>query len=139
MGCSCAASNATARHFSERRVRKELASYRATGPATTTRGLLGLLANADRPPRTVLDIGSGIGALSFGLLGAGAGRAICVDVSAAALAVGAEEAERLGVADRIEWVAGDFVEIAATVPSADLVVLDRVVCCYPAYAPLLTQ
>src|ERR1041385_1488639 len=40
---------------------------------------------------------------------------------------------------RIEWVEGDFVAVAATVPSADLVALDRVVCCYPAYAPLLEQ
>lgn len=88
-------------------------------------------------PETVLDIGSGIGAMSLGLLDAGVKQAICVDMSPAALAANAEEAQRRGVADRVGQVEGDFVAIASTLPLADLVVLDRVVCCYPSYAPLL--
>jgi magnesium-protoporphyrin O-methyltransferase len=90
-------------------------------------------------PETVLDIGSGIGPLSLGLLEAGVKHAICVDMSPAALAANAEEAERRGVGGRIERLEGDFVAVAPTLPPADLVVLDRVVCCYPAYAPLLEQ
>jgi magnesium-protoporphyrin O-methyltransferase len=90
-------------------------------------------------PETVLDIGSGIGPMSLELLEAGVQRAICVDMSPAALSANAEEAERRGLGDRIERVEGDFVAIAPTLPPADLVVLDRVVCCYPAYAPLLEQ
>jgi magnesium-protoporphyrin O-methyltransferase len=88
-------------------------------------------------PETVLDIGSGIGALSLELLKAGVQHATCVDMSPAALAANAEEAQRRGVGDRVGQVEGDFVAIASTQPVADLVVLDRVVCCYPAYAPLL--
>jgi len=34
---------------------------------------------------------------------------------------------------------GDFVQASQAVPSADLVSLDRVVCCYPQYEPLLDQ
>jgi SAM-dependent methyltransferase len=90
-------------------------------------------------PETVLDIGSGIGAMSLGLLDAGVKQAICVDMSPAALAANAEEAQRRGVGDRVGQVEGDFVAIASTLPVVDLVVLDRVVCCYPAYAPLLEQ
>ena len=90
-------------------------------------------------PETVLDIGSGIGAMSLELLEAGVQHAICVDMSPAALAANAEEAKRRGVGDRIEQVEGDFVATASTLPLVDLVVLDRVVCCYPAYAPLLEQ
>lgn len=88
-------------------------------------------------PETILDIGSGIGALSLGLLKAGVKHAICVDMSRAALAANAEEAQRQAVGDRIEQVEGDYVALASTLPMADLVALDRVVCCYPAYAPLL--
>jgi SAM-dependent methyltransferase len=87
----------------------------------------------------MLDIGSGIGVLSFGMLEAGVRRAICVDLSQAALAVNAEEAQRRGIGDRIERVTGDFVAIAATLPLVDLVALDRVVCCYPDFVPLLNQ
>jgi magnesium-protoporphyrin O-methyltransferase len=35
------------------------------------------------------------------------------------------------------WQAADFVTIAPSVPVADVVTLDRVVCCYPAFEPLL--
>jgi magnesium-protoporphyrin O-methyltransferase len=87
----------------------------------------------------LLDIGSGIGAFALGMLKAGVKRALCVDISEAAIAASAEEAERQGMTGRIEWVEGDFVAVAAIVPLADLVALDRVVCCYPAYAPLLEQ
>jgi SAM-dependent methyltransferase len=138
--CSCASLIAdTARHFDERKARQELASYHTGGPASTTRGLLRLLTPGAPPPETILDIGSGIGALSFGLLAAGVQHAICVDLSRAALTVNAEEAQRQGVGNRVVQVAGDFVAVAATLPEVDLVTLDRVVCCYPAYAPLLEQ
>lgn len=131
--------SAAARHFDENRIRKELESYRTAGPGPTTRGLLSQIVALEPMPETVLDIGSGIGPMSLGLLNAGVKHAICVDMSAAALAANAEEAQRQGVGDRIDRVEGDFVAIAPAVPVADLVVLDRVVCCYPAYAPLLEQ
>jgi magnesium-protoporphyrin O-methyltransferase len=128
---------ATARHFGDRKARQELATYQSNGPQTTTRGLLAQLTRLAEVPETMLDVGSGIGALSLGLLESGVRRAICVDLSAAALALNAEEAERRGLGDRIEQVEGDFVAVAAGLPQVDLVALDRVVCCYPAYAPLL--
>jgi len=140
MTCSCSSLvDSTARHFDERRVRKELATYRRAGPGTTTQGLLRQLIGVEPLPASVLEIGSGIGALSLELLHAGAQHATCVDMSAAALAANAEEAHQRGVGDRIQQVEADFVAIAPTLPCADLVALDRVVCCYPAYVPLLEQ
>ena len=38
---------------------------------------------------------------------------------------------RQGVADRVTYLTGDFVELAGQVEPADVVALDRVVCCYP--------
>lgn len=140
MACSCSSRIAsTAQHFDDNLMREELATYRSAGPRVTTRGLLDQLGTIEAPIETVLDIGSGIGALAIGLLKTGVRRATCVDLSRAALAAGAEEAERQEVATRIDWVEGDFVAIASRVPCADLVVLDRVVCCYPDFAPLLHQ
>ena len=140
MSCSCrSVTAAAARHFDESRIRKELESYRSAGPGPTTRGLLSQILSQGPMPETVLDVGSGIGAISLGLLEAGVKQAVCVDMSPAALAANAEEAERRGVGDRVEQVEGDFVATASTLPVADLVVLDRVVCCYPAYGPLLEQ
>jgi tRNA1(Val) A37 N6-methylase TrmN6 len=138
MSCSCnALIDATARHFDEARVGQELSAYRSAGPGVTTRGLLSRLVTVHPLPETMLDIGSGIGAVTLELLKAGVRRAVCVDLSQAALAANAEEAGRQKVADRIRQVEGDFVVVAETVPSADLVVLDRVVCCYPSFGSLL--
>src|ERR1041385_6721784 len=132
MTCHCASlADTTARFFDERRVRSELAAYRRVGPRVTTQGLLGELAATGPAPETLLDVGSGIGALTLGLLKAGVRHAVCVDMSRASLAASTEEARRQGAADRIEWVEGDLVAIAGQVPAADLVTLDRVACCYP--------
>ncbi len=140
MACCCSPSQAsTARQFNARRARRELAAYHQRGPGPTTRRLLkGLRAvGADRG--TVIDIGSGVGVLTFSLLAAGFGSASCVDMSPAAIAVARSEAERQACIDRIRWIEADFVSVAAELPPADLVALDRVVCCYPRYEPLLEK
>src|SRR5262249_53434929 len=41
------------------------------------------------------------------------------------------EAERRGHASRVDFVHGDFAEIGAALSRADVVTLDRVICCYP--------
>jgi magnesium-protoporphyrin O-methyltransferase len=135
----CSLTDGIEQQFDTSKVHKELAAYQDTGPGPTTRGLLAELQALGTPPATVLDIGSGIGALSLGMLQAGAGKALCVEISMASLTASAEEAKRQGFADRMEFRAGDFVAIAPTLPVADLVTLDRVVCCYPRYAPLLEE
>ncbi len=85
----------------------------------------------------MLDVGAGIGALSFELLAAGVQRATAVEAATAYLAASREEAVRRNVVDRLELIQGDFVDIAGDIQPADIVVMDRVVCCYPAYPPLL--
>jgi len=85
----------------------------------------------------VLDVGAGIGALSFELLAAGAERVTAVEAAPAYVAAAREEAGRRNVSERLGLVLGDFVSVAGDVMQADVVTMDRVVCCYPAYQPLL--
>jgi magnesium-protoporphyrin O-methyltransferase len=80
---------------------------------------------------TLLDIGAGVGAVHHELLGAGIARAVHVDASTAHLAAAREESTQRGYADRVDFVHGDFVSLATTIPSADVVTLDKVICCYP--------
>jgi magnesium-protoporphyrin O-methyltransferase len=80
---------------------------------------------------SVLDIGGGIGVIDHELLKAGASRAVLVEASPEYLEAARDEARQAGFADRIEIVAGDFVRHAADIDAADIVTLDRVVCCYP--------
>jgi magnesium-protoporphyrin O-methyltransferase len=90
------------------------------------------------PLGLLLDIGAGVGAIHHTLVDQGIERAIHVDASPAYLAAAREEAERRGHGDRVEFRRGDFVELAPGVPVADVVTLDRVICCYPEMRELVT-
>jgi SAM-dependent methyltransferase len=126
-GCACALGN----EFGERQARRDLAALRRRGPDRTTAWLIDGLAAGGAEGLTVLDIGAGIGAVHLELLGAGASSAVDVDGSPAYVTAARGEAARRGVADRVRYEVGDFVTLAGAVGSADLVALDRVVCCYP--------
>jgi magnesium-protoporphyrin O-methyltransferase len=127
----------TAQQFDAHRAARDLATYRRSGPDRTTRGLLAGISAASIRVESILDIGAGIGALSFELLASGVTSATCIDMSEAFVAGGRAEALRRGVGHRMAWQAGDFVAIAPSIPAADVVTLDRVVCCYPAFEALL--
>jgi magnesium-protoporphyrin O-methyltransferase len=116
--------------FDGRVARREQRDYRRKGAPSTTRLLIEGLQQAGVEGRSVLDIGGGVGAVQHALLTAGASRAQSVDASSAYLEVARQEAERLGWAGRIEAVHGDFVRLASAVAAADIVTLDRVICCY---------
>jgi 2-polyprenyl-3-methyl-5-hydroxy-6-metoxy-1,4-benzoquinol methylase len=125
--------------FDARVASRELRRYRRKGPRRATRDLCKAIRLHSPGASTVLDIGPGIGALTFELLEAGIQHAIAVDASSAFLDAAREEAARRGVAHRIEWRHADFVAVAASLPAADIVTLDRVVCCYPAIEELLAE
>lgn len=117
--------------FDDAQAAKDLKSFRADGPDPTTRALLNLLRAQGVENATLLDIGGGVGAIHHELIDAGVQRAMHVDASAAYIRVAKEEAEQRGHADRVEFLHGDFVDLAERAPAADVVTLDRVICCYP--------
>lgn len=127
-GCCCQGVDEI---FGERTARHDLKRYRKRGPSKPTRMLLEALRREGVEHATVLDVGGGIGAIQQELLDAGAERATSVEASAAYLRAAREEAERRGHADRINYHAGDFVALADRIEPADVVTLDRVICCYP--------
>ncbi len=116
--------------FNSRRVTNDLESYRTRGLARSTRLLIEALRAQGVEGLTLLDIGGGVGGIIHALLRAGAHEATDVDASAAYLAAAREEAARQGMADRITFEHGDFVALAPSLPAADIVTLDRVICCY---------
>lgn len=116
--------------FDQATARQELQSYRRKGPSKTTRNLLDLLKRAGIEKLTLLDIGGGIGAIQHELLRAGADSAVQVDASTAYLEASKTEATRLGHRERAAYFHGDFVALAPQLEPADVVTLDRVICCY---------
>jgi len=119
------------RGFDERVAARDLAAYRRDGlPADQRRLLVALVADG-LGDQTVLDIGGGIGAIHHDLLRAGARSVTDVDGSSAYLSAAQEEARRQGDVARIDYRHGDFVQLADGIEPADIVILLRVLCCYP--------
>jgi magnesium-protoporphyrin O-methyltransferase len=138
MACCCGDFVSTAeQQFTAKKAAAELQQYRRKGAGSTTRLLREGLAKAGLISGTVLDIGAGIGALTFELLDRGISSALIVDASPAYMRAAAEEAVRRGRASAIQFVHGDFLSVKEQVRDADVVTLDRVVCCYPSYQSLL--
>lgn len=117
--------------FDEKRAKKQLKHYRKRGPDKTTRMLLDALRAEGIRDATVLDVGAGIGVVQRELLADGARSAVHVDAARPHIRVAREEAARRGHAERVTFVDGDFVALADGIPPADIVTLDRVICCYP--------
>lgn len=118
---------------------EDLARYRAKGAGSTARLLLAGLAKAGPVQGQLLDIGSGIGALTFELLDRGLTSAVGVDLSSAYVATALDEAARRGRSGTARFVHGDVLDVADQLPAADVVTMDRVICCYPEYERLLAE
>ena len=116
--------------FDKKTADKELKRYRKKGPAKTTRILIAALKAEGIEGMTLLDIGGGVGVIQQELLGAGVSSATSVEASAAYVEVSKEDAERQGYADRVSYHHANFTDVAPTVADADIVTLDRVICCY---------
>lgn len=87
--------------------------------------------------RSVLELGCGQGKLLRDLARAGASSGMGIDLSPASVAVATQRASEEGLADRFTFQAGN----AATtpLPSHDVVVLDKVICCFPDHEDLLAN
>jgi magnesium-protoporphyrin O-methyltransferase len=100
--------------------------------------MVDLLTEAGIDGATVLEIGGGVGEIQLELLERGAASTIGLELSPAYDA----DAQRLlaekGLTDRVQRRLLDIAAEPTAVEPADVVVLHRVVCCYPDYARLLS-
>jgi len=125
--------------FNERAARQELARYRRTGAEGSTGRLIDVLEAAGVRDASLLDIGGGIGAIGIELLAAGARSLTNVDASRPYLSVARTELDRRGLVDRATFHHGDFVALADRLGDADVVTLDRVICCYRDWPALVDR
>jgi magnesium-protoporphyrin O-methyltransferase len=124
--------------FDDKEARHDLDEWHRKGPPKATADLIEAIRAEGVEGGSVIDIGAGVGILHVELLEAGLANAIDVDLSSAFLAAARAEAERRGLADRIEYRYGDAVEVVPHLRQVEVVTLDRVVCCYPDVGALLT-
>jgi tRNA1(Val) A37 N6-methylase TrmN6 len=139
MTCSSCFAETVDQQFTSKKAVLELDRYRRKGAGPTTRFLIDGLVQAGIVGGSLLDVGAGIGALTFELLDRGIRRATIVEASAGYAATASEEAVRRGRTTNIKLERGDFVALSNTLPAASVVTLDRVICCYPLYEQLLSE
>jgi magnesium-protoporphyrin O-methyltransferase len=123
--------------YNQRLAASDLRKYREQGPIPSTRALIEALKAEGVEGATLLDIGGGIGAIQHELLDAGLACATSVDASAPYLDAARDESDRRGYGARVTYRHGDFVELAESVPAADIVTLDRVINVYPDWERLI--
>ena len=126
--CQCAGYES---QFGAEHAAKDLERYRTKGPDETTRILVDALKAAGVANASVLDIGAGVGVVQNELLSAGAQSAVHVDATAANIRAAEEESSRQGHRGRVTFMQGDFAALVDAIAPADVVTLDRVICCYP--------
>ena len=105
--------------------------------AAITAALLNALDEAGLEGRTVLDVGCGTGDLALAAIGRGASSATGFDLGGGAIANARALAQERGLSERATFQVGDGSKVA--LPRSDVVVLNRVVCCYPSADALLTN
>lgn len=109
----------------------DLKRYERGGLRSTQADLAEMSATALGTDTTLLEVGGGVGALHVDLLGRGAASATTIDLSSGWEEAAASLLTNKGLSTRVRRLNGDFVEEAESLPEADVVLLHRVICCYP--------
>jgi cyclopropane fatty-acyl-phospholipid synthase-like methyltransferase len=119
------------RFFNRKEAEKDVRAYRKNGLNSMASSMFDFLVSSGVEGADVLEVGGGVGAFQIELFKSGVVKSVNVELSSgyddAALSLAKEE----GVEDRITRRLGDFVEDRDDYDPADVVVMNRVVCCYP--------
>jgi 2-polyprenyl-3-methyl-5-hydroxy-6-metoxy-1,4-benzoquinol methylase len=134
---SCCPSRDYLRFFNKRFARRLATRYRKRGLDKTAQTMVQFLRALGIEGASVLEVGGGVGEVQIELLKAGAARAQNLELSPAYEQEAHKLAGQAGVQGRIDWRIHDLAQDPGAVAPADLVILHRVVCCYPDYERLL--
>jgi 16S rRNA G966 N2-methylase RsmD len=124
--------------FGDRFARRLARRYKRRGLSRSAGAIATFVTTRDIAGATVLEIGGGVGDLHVELLRRGAARATNLEISNAYEPEARALLERGGMRDRVQRRRLDIAQSPDEVEAADIVVLHRVVCCYPDYLGLLT-
>jgi magnesium-protoporphyrin O-methyltransferase len=123
--------------FGPRFARRMATRYRRRGLDSAARAIVEMVTQDGVRGATVLEIGGGAGEIQLELLERGAVSATNLELSPAYEPEAAALIAEAGFTGRVQRRLVDIAADPAAVEPADIVVLHRVVCCYPDYARLL--
>jgi magnesium-protoporphyrin O-methyltransferase len=117
--------------FSEKRAWREARRYQRRGLDPTSRRIVDLLKLQGVDGLTLLEVGGGVGAVQIELLKAGVTRAVSIELTPTYEKAAGRLLRTTGLEDRVERKVMDFAQAAGDVEPADIVIMNRVLCCYP--------
>lgn len=117
--------------FGTKTVERDARRYRRKGLTGSAGWLLQALTGEGVNDRSVLEVGGGIGSLQIELLEAGASHATNVEIIDSYEATARALIDEHGLEDRVERQIADYAEHPDQAPVADIVIMHRVICCYP--------
>ena len=117
--------------FSEKNAAGEAKRYRRKGLDGTSKRIFDFIKDNGVEGKTLLEVGGGIGAIEIELLKAGMGSAVNVELTPTYESAASELIVEAGLGNRVERRVMDFAEAGTEVEPADVVVMNRVICCYP--------
>lgn len=125
------------RLFNEKFARKMAKRYRKRGLDKTARKMVAFLEERGVEGATVLEVGGGVGEIQIELLERGASHSTNLELSPGYDGEALRLLDEHGLKGRADRRLHDIAVDPETVGPADVVVLHRVVCCYPDYERLL--
>jgi len=128
---NCCARHGQDEFFSGRSAARDARRYRRRGADPMTRSLAKRAAARGADGATVLEIGGGIGQVALELVKAGAGEAVVLDLLPDYEPHVRGLAQEAGFSDRVSFRTGDLAVDPAAAGPADIVVMNKVVCCTP--------
>lgn len=136
LGCSCDESSTIGREFDEDAC-DFCERYKSKGLSRSSSLLLKFISDRGVKDNTVLDLGCGAGGLSIELLKHGALNAVGFDLSPRMIEAAGELARAMGFESRAKFQEGNAA--LAELPGSDIVVMDKVLCCYSEWRPLIKK
>ncbi|MFN2627007.1 MAG: SAM-dependent methyltransferase [Gaiellaceae bacterium] len=114
--------------FTVKAANRDARRFRRRGLDGTAERLVAAIAPENR---TILEVGGGVGCIQIELLRRGAEHATNVELSPAYESAATELLGEAGLSGRVDRRVLDFVRDAELVAPADIVLLNKVVCCSP--------
>jgi hypothetical protein len=128
---SCCYTDEYGELFSDRTARRTARRFARKGLRGGAKRLADAIAATGIEGATILEVGGGVGDVQADLLRRGAARATNIELSPNWEAAAGRLFAELGLGGRVHRRVGDFVDAEDDLPDADIVILHRVICCYP--------
>ncbi|HYM97247.1 MAG TPA: hypothetical protein VET26_08100 [Candidatus Sulfotelmatobacter sp.] len=117
--------------FSEKGAEGQARDYRRKGLDRISQQIVDYVRQQGVEGRSVLEVGGGVGSTQIELLKAGARNALSCELTPTYERVAGDLLRESGLEARVDRRIMDFAAAGKDVPEADIVILNRVICCYP--------